>query len=308
MYDITIPENSSSNCFDCIFYSFLKYFHFDYEIYNLAYFYTEYYSENAGEIYRGKNSIDFIRNFFGVDITYHRRDDSDHLCEIVRKALNQSPVGISIDPYYCHWSPFYKKAHYTHALLIVDVNWRNKKYICFDVYYNTLGYVEADFDVLDEYCKMYFLFCINGAKKVMPEQIISHIGRTVESFNYDLEAKSERFLMYFKRMDSETLFPSGVETSVPLINLMWIAEDKKHFPIALKYIGNKLQRDVFAPIYDMASLSGQSFTLLKSMLIKYAITGVLRESSLQNTIRQIYSADALTIDKMKDLMRSIKWN
>lgn len=311
MYNLTIPENSSSNCYDCIFYSFLKYFKFDYEMYNISYFYTEYYSENGRYIYRGKNCIDFIRDCYGVDINYYSKTKTDNLSEIVMKALEHSPVGIAIDPYHCSWSPFYQKAHYTHALLIVDVNWNDKKYIFFDVHYGKAGYIEVDFDVLDKYCIRYFIFCFSKGNEVKLPLFISHIYSTINSFNYNSAMKSEQLLSYFTQNDREVLFHggvSGIETSVPLINLMWIAEDKKHFPIALKSIENRLQKDIFRPIYELASISERSFTILKSMLMKYAITGVLRENSLRNIITQIYETDVLTIESMKNILGDIKWN
>lgn len=311
MYNLTIPENSSSNCYDCIFYSFLKYFKFDYEMYNISYFYTEYYAENGRYIYRSKNSTAFIRDSFGIDIIYYRKKETDNLGEVVRKALEDSPVGIVIDPYYCSWSPFYQKAHYNHALLVVDGKWNDKKYICFDVHYGTAGYIEVDFDVLDKYCISYFLFSFSRVNEIKLPWLISNMSSTIKSFNYDTSLKIEQLLSYFRQNSRDALFPggaSGIETSVPLINLMWIAEDKKHFPIALKSIENRLQKDIFRPIYELASVSERSFTILKSMLMKYAITGVLRENSLRNIITQIYETDVLTIESMKNILGDMKWN
>lgn len=44
------------------------------------------------------------------------------------------------------------------------------------------------------------------------------------------------------------------------------------------------------------------------MLMKYAITGVLRENSLRSIITQIYETDVLTIESMKNILGDMKWN
>ena len=302
MYNLTLPENCSSNCFDGVIYSTLKYFNLDYEIYNIKYLYTDYYDIQTNKIYRGNYPVDILRYIYFIDISFKDRRNSDGLVKIVSDLLNKASVGIVIDPYYCHWSPFYQKAHYTHVLLIVDIDFNNSKYVCFDVHYNSTGYIKVDFDVINNNYIRYFTFDLKDIIEIRPEVIIDSIKSLVDNFNYNIDSKKAELFNYITQTDRDVLFPEGIETSKMLINLMWIAEDKKHSKILFKYLENRTDKYDFVHIYELLSASEQRFTFLKTILIKYAMTGVLKEESLKNTTNKIFDTDVLMINELKNIL------
>lgn len=312
MYNITFPDNSSSNCFDSVIYSLLKYYDFEYEAYNIEYFYTDYYREpfnknnTAHGIFRGKTHANILKDIYDADLIFGDGNETDRIFETICNILIDRPVGITIDPYYCHWSPFYQKSHYGHMILIVDIDYCNKKYICFDVHFKSFGYIEVDFDVIHKNYEQYFIFDFNEVNGIKLESMINKIGFLLDNFDDNLAIKKTEMINYFAMSDKKALFPDNLETSVPLINLMWIAEDKKHFSIALRYIENKIKKVVFSSIYELLLTSEKNFVLLKSILIKYAMTGVLRENNLITIINRIFDTDALIVEQMNSIIKEIK--
>ena len=312
MYDITILENSSSNCFDSVIYSLLKRYNFDYEAYNIKYFYTDYYEPlnyTTMRIKRGKFYPNILKDIFGINVVVKDSEESNNLLETIRNPLKNTPIGITIDPYYCHWSPFYQKAHYSHMVLIVDIDWQDRKYVCFDVHFNSVGYAKIDFDTVNKNFRQYFIFDFKETHELNSELIMAKINailaHTLNNFNGNSAEKTTELVSYFASNDRKELFPANLETSIPLINLMWIAEDKRHFPIALKYIERKAQKSIFSSVYGLLVASEKSFALLRSVLIKYAVSGVFREETLKNIIAQIYDTDALIVEHMKTALKEI---
>lgn len=304
MYMLTIPDNSSSNCFDCVFYSYLKYLRLDYEAYNFQYFYTNYYNEKIGRIVRGKVYGNILNTLYQIQIRSCWQNKAIlPLYNIIINGIKEGPVGVTIDPYFCHWSPFYQKAHYSHALLVVDVDERTETCVCFDVHYNSSGYVKVPLDVLDKNHMDVFTFHHQEMQSLTLEKGLDYLKMTLEYDFGDFNIKKEQMLQYFLQNGREVLFPNGIETSISLINLMWIAEDKRHFPIALKWLEQRWNKKIFTPVYELAILSEKSFMLLKSLLIKYAITNSLKERSLYNVIDRIFELDMITIEQIKRILR-----
>ena len=85
---------------------------------------------------------------------------------------------------------------------------------------------------------------------------------------------------------------------------MWIAEDKKHFPIAFRFLENMLQQSIFSQIYELASHSEKSFTQLRMMLIKYAKTKILSKTNIRNIVNRIYDIDAIMIEYVDKIIRT----
>ena len=301
MHKITLPQNSSSNCFDSIIYSLLKYFNFDYEVYNIKYFYTDYYKENVNNIQycicRGKYT-NILKDIYNIDLCYMNTDNLVELFDIIKRV----PVCVIIDPYYCHWSPFYQKGHYSHFLLIIGINYHEKKYVCFDVHFDSVGYIEIDFDIINKNVEQYFVFNFEKTNEVRLKLVIDKLKTSLDRFNNDLDIKKTELADYFLTSDRNILFPKNLETSIPLICLMWIAEDKKNFSILLRYIENKIEGKFPHSLYDLLTISQQSFVLLKTTLIKYAITGILKEDKLKNILNQIFDTDARIVEQIQNIL------
>ena len=313
MFKITIPENSSSNCFDCVIYSLLKYFGFDYKAYNIKYFYTDYFDSSLNDsnyyLRRGESceKILILKDIYNIDLIITKKNKDIDLFEIINNTIKNKPIAVTIDPYYCYWSPFYNKTHNYHVILIVDIDYEEKKYICFDVHFNTVGYVKIDFDIINNNFKCYYIFNFNSQNEIKLDAMIKIINLPLNIFDRDLDLKKSEMINCLTMNESKLISPDYLETSMSLINLMWIAEDKKHFSIFLKYIEKKIEKPVFSSIYKLLSSSEKSFLLAKSILTKYAITGRLKENELRSIIDQIIDIDALTVDQIINVFKEIDY-
>jgi|GEM_PF-3090506 len=308
MHEIKMPNDSSSDCFDSIAYSMLKYHDYDYEAYNIKYFYTDYYCSSDNCIIRGEERNDILKYIYNVDVISKDKDASLNLSKKITDLTDKVPIGIFIDLYYCPWSPFFNRTYFTHCLLIVDVDDENKKYLCFDVYFNKIGYVEVDMDIIHEHYESYFIFDFEKATQVKIELLLGRINDSIRNFDSDTSNKALKMYNFFTSNDKNILFPGDLDTSIHLVNLTWIVEDKKHFSIALRYIEKRLGVVVFTPIYELLSDSEKMFSILTSILIKYNLTGVLKEEKLKGIINQIYLTDDLIINQMKTILRRIDFN
>jgi len=305
MNDIIIPENCSSNCDDSIYYSLLKHFNLNYQAYNIKYFYNDYFTFSPNDltncIKRGKVQWDIWSEFYGINLSFTNKNKSTDLNQLVTGRDANKPIVISIDPFYCYWSPFYQKAHYFHLLLIVEV--KNNKYKCFDVYYNTVGYVEVDCDFIEKHYNKYFIFDFNHSHELKIELLINKIKVLLNNFDDDLDSKKKEMSDYFLLNDRKILFADNLDTSSLLMHLLWIAEDKKHFQIALKYIEDAFNKSIFTKVFELLLDSSNKFKLLKSVLTKYALTGVIKKEKIDHIISNIFSNDMLTVEQ---LMLSLK--
>lgn len=306
MHEIKLAENCSSDCFDSIAYSILKYRSLDYEAYNIKYFYTNYFCAENNCLIRGETDNDILKNIYNIDVISKGREESFDLSKNITQLIHKVPIGIFIDSYYCHWSPFYNNAHFTHCLLIVDVDRQNKKYLCFDVHYEKVGYVKIDIDLLLAHYESYFVFDFTNVKDIHIETLLDKIGSALNKYDGNIADKTQKMFNYFTTGNKSELFPEKLETSVPLVNLMWIAEDKKHFSIALNYIERKLQTNLFTPIYELLLESDKVFSILISLLIKYAMTGVIKEEKLGTIINRIFVVDDLINQHMKVILKELK--
>ncbi len=69
MHEIKLAENCSSDCFDSIAYSILKYRSLDYEAYNIKYFYTNYFCAENNCLIRGETDNDTLKNIYNEGIS-----------------------------------------------------------------------------------------------------------------------------------------------------------------------------------------------------------------------------------------------
>jgi hypothetical protein len=271
----------------------LKYFNYDYQAYNIKYFNNDYYeyspNDVSNSIKRNKTYWNILKEFYNIELNFISKNTSFSLRDIARESIQIGPIAVSIDPYYCAWSPFYQKDHYFHLLLIVGM--KDEKYTCFDVYYNTQGYVEVDCDLIDEHYEKYQVFQFPSKPIITTEMMLHRIKTTANEFDDNTDKKINDMYNYFLSNDKNMIFPGSLETSNILMNLLWIAEDKKHFQIALKYIDQRLDQCHFFTLYELLSTSENYFKLLKAMITKYAIVGIMKEEKLKDLIQNIFYTD-----------------
>ena len=301
MYNIVLPKNASSDCYDSIIYSILKYYNYKYELYNINYFYTDYYIIINNYFFFKKQNYTYkniLKEIFNIDVSFINRSDDIDIFKVIEQNLINSPVGIFIDPYYCYWSPFFNKAHHNHSLLIVAIEYSKKKYICFDLYYNEIGYVEVSFDLINHHYLKYFLFKFNEIKNIDLKAMIEALIVNINKFDDNIERKKEDVFSSIQD-NLEVLFPDGIETSPIIIALTNIAAERNYFLIFLEYIEKEINKQIFTSLYPVLSESSTKFLILKALLSKYAMTGYINSNFLKGSITQIFDIDLKIIELLK---------
>lgn len=305
MYDLKIPYNSSSDCFDSIVSSVLKYYGLAHEAYNIKYFYTNYCCPSNNHIIRGTPKKDILKELYNINLISVDKNESLDLSKNIKDLLNNTPIGIFIDPYYLSWSPFYKKTHFSHCLLVVDIDYENQEYVCFDVYFDKVGYVKVNIETILKHYTSYFIFDLEKVKKVEMSLLFNIINDSLNSYDSNVTDKTSKFFNLFIANSKEVLSCDDLETSASLICLMWIAEDKKHFSTALRYIEREMKINIFSPLYPLLLSSNNLFSILRSMLVKYAMTGILKREKLKSIIEQIYIIDDLFVQQLKTIFKEV---
>ena len=283
----------------------LKYLGFDHEAYNTIFFYLDYYCKSEQRVVRGKPNIDILKNIYNINVFSKGRDEIPDLPKTVACLLTDTPVGIFIDPYYCHWTPFFGKKHFMHCLLIIGVDHANKKFLCFDVHSKDARYVKMDIDTIQAYYQSLFVFDYARTQKVDSGLLLDMISINIGNYDHDIVRKTTEMLDCLTICNAEELSVDNLETSHLLINLLWISEDKLNFVTALRYIGEKLMTDAFTPLFELFSNSARAFSILKSVLVKYVFTGTFEITKLEKNIHQIYENDHLISNGVLDIIKEL---
>lgn len=295
-----MPDNCSSDCYDGVWYSLLKYYEFDYEIYNIKYLYPKYYIVNNDKIFfkRQENVCgDILKDIYDIDVSFIDRSEATDLINIAEKTIKNKPIGVFVDPYYCSWSTFYRKAHYNHIILIVDIDYINYKYICFDIYYNSVGYVKMDIDILQKYYSKYFVFEYKKINIINFDLLINKTNKIIDCFHQNQDYDIDRITYILSNCIAD-FSVSTLRTNTTLVNLQKISEDRINFSIFLRRLGRLKKSFSFSDVYDLLNLSNQELLILKSLLTKFIIKKKMKEDEMRMVLKRIYEVDKLLIETL----------
>ena len=303
MWDLDLTNMNSSNCYDSMISILLKRFGFEEALLYLNSFSSKHFTvdkDGIGHIIRGIYSSDILNNLFHMSTEAFDLSSITDLEELISKELAFCPVGVWCDPYDCHWSPLFGKQHYSHLLLIIDIDNNNKSYVCVDVYYQSTGNIILSFDAMKSLCKEIFVF-------KFPGEICDY---TMEAWDYlknyikvpdksEYKEENENMIEYILSLSPDTIGnPANIETSILLINLMWISEDKRNFLKALQYLDNRAGKPFFESVYPLLEEASKEVALLKNILMKYAITHNQNADKIKRSINEFYRLNREIAEEM----------
>ena len=223
---------------------------------------------------------------------------------IIFDSIKTCPVGIEADNFNCYWSPMYKKEHFSHLLLITDIDIIKKKYNCVDVYYPAVGEIMLNFNEIEKICLKILLFhfpikmsdCIKDAWLYLKKIMI------VPNKNI-YETEKNNMIDYLISISSDFVGnPLHLETSIFLINLKWIAEDKKNFLLGLNYLERRIGNQLFKPVHLLLIEVEKSVLLLKNLVAKYAITRINRIEKVKAVVEDMYQLNIDIAEKMSGIL------
>jgi hypothetical protein len=314
MWNICFNRIENSNCYQLLLLAVARHFKRPYNTIKLNSYYPQYF---APDIQTLKNSIaeryylDFTtayNRFCRIGIEFYRR--VGELTALLKTELNNAPVGIFADPFDCYWTTMYQKVHYSHAMLITGIDSENEHYLCRDIYYPQLGEIRLTGDELSSLQKSLFTFIIGEPKTITAEQKIGFLKNMFEAIS-DSEIETEQcainnyFLHRFSIRD-EIGDTADIKSSILLLNLLWIAEDKAAFASALLELNTVLKKGVFDSVAEMVLYSRDLFGTLRAVLLKSAVADTINPQSTLKIINEIYETDRCIINEMRELLKNME--
>lgn len=308
MWTVDFIETASSNCVDNMMASMAKLMCEHHQLYNIKYFYIKYFYSSSKKIIR-TSSYDFIDNVLGMKFEFiNIKDLNLSFWDAIIANINISPVGVMIDPYDCYWSPFYKKNHWYHMVLILNINKVDKKLTCFDAYYPTIGYIDISINDLEAIANRIVTFKFRKSTHNYVELSIDYIKDIIK--NHDTKS-SEKEMAEFSDFIKNELKPSEISqdgnfaTSKFLLQLLWVVEDRNNFIFGLKYLENLSGNQMFNNVYQLLEYSYKQFMLLKTILMKYSITQKMNKEKIDSIMQEIYKTDMLIISELQKAFKGV---
>ena len=121
-------------------------------------------------------------------------------------------------------------------------------------------------------------------------------------FNEITYEKDKVIKLFTEQMKPVDIAPNGMEPSLLLLEMTWVAEDKKNLLVALKYLDSMLNIPVFEPVYESLEFVEKQISLLKNLLIKYVVTNIKNDEKIKRTIENIYQTDNEIIYKLYSVL------
>jgi hypothetical protein len=308
MWNLDLSQITSNNCYDSMIYSILNHQNYDSRIANLSCFSSVYYDKDSNQLFRKSQINKFLEDVLNIKIVFSDQNIVEYdVINQINNNLSYAPIGVYSDPYDCNWAPGYQKLHFKHFFLIVE-NIKNKKqYLCADIYFKDIGYFKLGYeDLLNIYDSIVtFRFpnnCLLDKNKLYCYLINNFI--IPDSFSQN-EQKKQLIQLFTQRLTPEDIIGEDINQSIILLNLDWIAEDKRNFTIGLQLFDEYTQSDLFKTLSPALQNLRDDFILLKSLMIKYALTNTKKIERILGIIDQIFDLDMKVIKTMQYALKNI---
>lgn len=149
MWNIKQNQNHSFDCLTGLLTAFADCMNVDYRFCfskNLGFYFWDTEGKLLSEkihFCRPYSFFDMYEKYCNIYISERKHDDLCSLKNYSRNTLETSPVIFEVDAFNCPWCPVYKKFHFDHHLMIVDIN--ENSFFCFDSYFPEKGIQKLSF-------------------------------------------------------------------------------------------------------------------------------------------------------------------
>lgn len=231
----------------------------------------------------------------------------ENIHDIIRDALVIHPVGLWVDPFYCVWTPSFNEYHFSHFILIIGVDDLKRKYRCVDIYYPQIGFFSLTFEEVISLGKYLDILGYVG-EPVKKENVLLNILNNHLPALDDLELSRNKAISYFLGLDfyrikEVALIPDKgaealtisirdqIEVSRFLTMFGYLSDCKKTFLKALEEISIFFPNFEFDEMYLLLKQNAMKYSLLRGMIIKYAIAEKMDAGKIEKKIIDIYEVD-----------------
>lgn len=296
MWKLDLSElNIETSCFDSMIKVILKSFGFEYLLFELKKFSANHlrHDDNKGfYITRGLDHISIWKEIFQLKNKTSPKSEILNFNKYIQAKLKNSPVGIFADAFYCSWTLFYQREHMDHFFLITTYNEYDNTYMCVDIYYPTCGEIRLSFDELDQIYHSIYEFEFGNSSINYLKNAICYLKNHIqipEEKTY--QSEKENMIKFLSGLPYDFTDSDRLDVSPFLLKLKLISEDKINFMHGLQYLEESLQQEIFTSIYPYLEKVSHQFSLLKGILIRFAITKSLNLEKVRVYVENIYELD-----------------
>lgn len=224
MHNCSVPKHIDQvpSCFDDIIATICSYYKLNYIpmfAQSYSFEYSDDYEIYYKSIYTTNIESELLYNCSGVSYKFFRFENTSALLDIIYDELiNNRPVAIHFDAYYCHWDQFYGVLHNNHMVMVTGFDMDNEKIFVCDSWFDTQAWI--DFNVLNTVCKYYVLFAFDKPRNhifddyYMIENLQKSICRNIQSVFENIRRFGYDFLIKFNAddLDCDNYFFSEFHT------------------------------------------------------------------------------------------------
>lgn len=316
-WNIKIHTNNFSDCFDCIIEALVEFYGYDSRFLLLGCFSTaliddSYCSINTDfteNITRGISIYKVAEELFGMkmrDIPYNDTNLSSVIFEVVKK----HPIIVEVDSFFCEWSEFYQKNHWIHDFIIVDIDEKDGICYCRDIYCFDEKLIIVPVNELEKMVDELFILCFENQAIIGKERIFSFLQSKYETSLQVIGGfpHKKRYLSVNGLKVESIGNPECLQTSIVLIKLLWMAEDKKRFSNGLRFINTyfDLQLDL-SKITELLLVAEEEIMVLKNALIRFCITKKLKGDSIENMLLNIEKVNWNILIEFERILNQGNW-
>lgn len=308
MYKHELLILEQSTCDDNIIYWILKGKGYEYQLFNLKLFSPHFIHSSLKDlngISRPFENNEILSVIFNTNIEKIMTNKIKDINSYIKDNIKYFPVCFWIDAYYCDWTPFYNSVHFSHYMQIVELDDVNMMYNCLDIYYPSKGIIKLKYEFISN--KASWIECIHLGKKLDDAcaKAIHYLQKSIKNINlkkYD-EEKIELMSKIISFSSSKYLNHAELESSILILTLKWISEDKLNFIKGLKYLDSKLSYPLFNDLNLHLMIASEETVKLKNIIIKYLMTNFINLEKTSKIIDKIYKENYIANQLLNSKLR-----
>lgn len=300
------------SCIDGLLATMANYFSSPYGLMFIGYMGFEYLSDKPGAdtfgeklLYGvGRYSRDALHKYHHVKTSWCDAENYRSLHNtIVHSLLNQVPVGVYLDSFYCPWNLAYQRFHINHYVLVIGLDMGNEAYICLDPYASA-GKYKLPGSCLQKGFREYILFEKDPSENQEPLSLCgilhenyysnAYIGRFEKNYSAILQFADD--LSHNIDIAHETSAWGGdLQSTLLFRRINNLGKNRTKFACALHYLGDVFESEAIHNIASAAEELHSGWDMINSLLFRLHLTG---KESIKSTI---YHRLAAVAEKEKQL-------
>ena len=250
-------------------------------------------------------NFEALSRYHGVRYNYHAANENINMYLIIKSELQlNKPVAIDIDGFVCPWLTSFQKVHIDHGIVISEMDFINKTFVCVDSFYQK-NKVILPFEYFDKGVLGLYLYELTNADKYIWYEILENILLNYEkykSIDKLIDFKND-FEIYFD-FSKEIAGYSSYEVSPFYNGIDRYRQTRKKVAKVLEYIGN----DIGLPIVNRLSYEMLEVYSCWNILHKYLMKTYFSEkysetkTKVLNYINNIINTEKIFHEKLRETL------